>query len=473
MEPGAQQEARRRRVAFLAATGAFALGILYAFREVLAPFAVALVVAYVFAPLVDWMEQRRVAGRRVPRWAAVLTLYVSLLGAMAASIAVGAPLLARELQRLGRETPRMVAAARDEWLPAVDRAVRGLGSSLDAPTDAPLAPEPPLEPETAPHVAHVEVRPRPDGSYEVLLPSSGITVTPTEDGGFVVQAADENVPGSQPDLSVQITEALRRQMQESEQTAGDALRTAQSLVAAVVNGIFKFFIMLMISAYMLITKDGILSFFRTLVSTGRQREFDLLLDRIDKGLSGVVRGQLVICVVNGVLSGIGFYIAGLNYWPVLTLVATVLSIIPIFGAILSSVPAVVVGLQQGVGTALFTLAWIIGIHQVEANLLNPKIMGDAAKVHPVLVVFSLIAGEHFFGILGALLAVPVLSIAQSLFLHFREVALGVPATSTISGLPARADRSGGGAAEAPSSKAATPADEAGPAAPGPTREGNR
>jgi hypothetical protein len=53
----------------------------------------------------------------------------------------------------------------------------------------------------------------------------------------------------------------------------------------------------------------------------------------------------------------------------------------------------------------------------------------------VLVVFSLIAGEHFFGILGALLAVPVLSIAQSLFLHFREVALGVPATSTISGLP--------------------------------------
>jgi predicted PurR-regulated permease PerM len=224
-------------------------------------------------------------------------------------------------------------------------------------------------------------------------------------------------------------------MREGEQTAGEALRTAQSLVAAVVNGIFKFFIMLMISAYMLITKDGILSFFRTLVSAPRRASFDLLLGRIDKGLSGVVRGQLVICLVNGVLSGVGFYIAGLNYWPVLTLVATVLSIIPIFGAILSSVPAVVVGLQNGIGTALFTLAWIIGIHQLEANLLNPKIMGDAAKVHPVLVVFSLIAGEHFFGILGALLAVPVLSIAQSLFLHFREVALGVPATSTISGLP--------------------------------------
>jgi predicted PurR-regulated permease PerM len=452
----ASQEARRRRIAFLAVTAAVAIGVLYAFREVLAPFMVALVVAYVFAPLVDWMEARSIAGRRVPRWAAVLTLYVSLLGAMAASIAVGAPLLARELQRLGRETPRMVATARDEWLPAVDRAVRGLGSSLDAPTDVPADVEPPPEVEEPGRVAHVEVRPRPDGSYEVLLPTSGISVTPTEDGGFVVLANDTTDAAGQPDLSVQITEALRRQMQESEQTAGAALRTAQSLVAALVNGIFKFFIMLMISAYMLITKDGILGFFRTLVSAGRQREFDTLLDRIDKGLSGVVRGQLVICLVNGVLSGIGFYIAGLNYWPVLTLIATVLSIIPIFGAILSSIPAVVVGLQQGVGTALFTLAWIIGIHQVEANLLNPKIMGDAAKVHPVLVVFSLIAGEHFFGILGALLAVPVLSIAQSLFLHFREVALGVPASSTISGLPARASASSSGRERAPVVEASAP-----------------
>jgi predicted PurR-regulated permease PerM len=53
-------------------------------------------------------------------------------------------------------------------------------------------------------------------------------------------------------------------------------------------------------------------------------------------------------------------------------------------------------------------------------------MGDAAKVHPVLIVFALLAGEHLFGIAGALLAVPVLSITQSVFLHFREVALGVP-----------------------------------------------
>jgi predicted PurR-regulated permease PerM len=105
-------------------------------------------------------------------------------------------------------------------------------------------------------------------------------------------------------------------------------------------------------------------------------------------------------------------------------VATVLSLVPIFGSIMSTVPAVALGLTQSVGTATFVLVWIIGIHQIEANLLNPKIMGDAAKIHPVLVVFSLLVGEHFFQIVGALLAVPCMSIAQSVFVHVRRTVQG-------------------------------------------------
>jgi predicted PurR-regulated permease PerM len=61
------------------------------------------------------------------------------------------------------------------------------------------------------------------------------------------------------------------------------------------------------------------------------------------------------------------------------------------------------------------------IHFVEANLLNPKILGDSAKIHPVVIVFALLAGEHGFGLIGALLAVPTASIVQSLFLFLKEV----------------------------------------------------
>ena len=126
----------------------------------------------------------------------------------------------------------------------------------------------------------------------------------------------------------------------------------------------------------------------------------------------MVRGQLLICLVNGVLSAIGFWFFELKYWPILAILAGVMSLVPIFGSILSSVPIVAIALTQSLGVALEVLLWIVGIHQLEANLLNPKIIGDQAQIHPVLVVFSLLVGEHFFGLPGALLAVPVLSIAQ-------------------------------------------------------------
>lgn len=416
---------RNRRIAFFAVVGVFVAGVLFTFREVLAPFMVALVVAYVFAPVVDAMERLKIRGRPMPRWVAVLSLYLALLASMAGTIALGAPLLVREIQRLTADAPEMLATARDEWLPALDQRLRAATGTL--------ATEAPLEAEAAPAPADhaIAVVPRGEGGYDVRLPEDGVLVEPTEDGGWVIRPRPtEEAP---PDLSAQLGDALRRQLQEGASTAVETLRTVQGFISAVVGGIFRFFIMLMISAYMLISASAIHAFFRALVLAERRPLYDALLRRIDRGLSGVVRGQLVICLVNGVLSGIGFYLIGLHYWPLLTLIATVLSIIPIFGAILSSVPAVIVGLQQGIDIALFTLAWIIGIHQIEANLLNPKIMGDAAKVHPVLVVFALIAGEHFFGILGALLAVPALSIAQSLFLHYREVALGLPASMSSPG----------------------------------------
>jgi predicted PurR-regulated permease PerM len=101
-----------------------------------------------------------------------------------------------------------------------------------------------------------------------------------------------------------------------------------------------------------------------------------------------------------------------------------MSLIPIFGSILSSIPIVAIALTQSLTLAVEVLLWIVGVHQLEANFLNPKIIGDAARIHPVLVIFSLLVGEHFFALPGALLAVPTMSIAQSLFLHFRNITFG-------------------------------------------------
>lgn len=398
--------------------------ILVLFREVLAPFFLAVVVAYVFAPLADGLQRIRVGARYLPRWVGVVIIYVTLLGGIAAALAFGVPRVAAETQKLVREAPRAIHHVQEEWLPRIEQALEEAATLYSAPDEG--EPIPPSPAPTDAEESSIRVVPHVEGGYEVHLPSNGIEVRPHGENEWRIRAAETGGASARRDLNAIISQTIRRTFSDTEAYAGTMVRHAQSLVAQVVGGVFGFFIMLMLSAYMLITSDQILGFFRSLARPEQRGRFDDLVRRIDKGLAGVVRGQLLIALVNGVLSGIGFWLADLRYWPVLTLLATVLSIIPIFGAILSSIPAVIVGLQDGFGTALFVLAWIIGIHQIEANLLNPKIMGDAAKVHPVLVVFALLAGEHLFGLVGALLAVPLLSITQSVFLHFREVALGVP-----------------------------------------------
>ena len=65
------------------------------------------------------------------------------------------------------------------------------------------------------------------------------------------------------------------------------------------------------------------------------------------------------------------------------------------------------------------LVWILGIHALEANLLNPKIIGSSAHIHPVIVIFALLAGESAYGLVGALLAVPTASILLTLFNFIR------------------------------------------------------
>jgi len=351
----------RRRAIFYGVSAALVVATIATFRAVLVPFLLALVVAYVLSPVVDALARVRVGKVAVPRGLAVLVVYITLLAILAGAIAWGAPRLLAEAQRLARALPEIVRHLETDWGPRLSEWATAVGV----------------------------------GS------SSGGGASPAEALNGVVT----------------------RMLSTGESHAGSLLASLQNVVKAIVSGIFTFSMTLMVSAYLLFTRDRVLAFFRGLVPQGARDGYDALVTRMDRGLSGVVRGQVVICLVNGALSAVGFALMHVPYWPVLAIVATVLSLIPIFGSILSSIPAVALALHNGFGSALGVLAWIVGIHQLEANLLNPKIMGDAAKVHPVLVIFSLLAGEHFFGAVGALLAVPCLSIVQSLFVHFRQVAL--------------------------------------------------
>lgn len=399
---------RKRRLRFFAFWALVAATVLIAAREVMLPFVLAIVVSYVLTPLVAWFERKK-----FPRVAAILTVYALVLGSLGLGIRLIAPRLGQEVMSLRSELPKLSKNIEQKATPWLEEKLETLGAG--EPAAAPAGPAPLSSAAPADDEASLVVRPRDDGSFAVDV-QGGFTIKPKDDG-FVVEG-DTPARGHHGKGNM-VGDLVKKSLNYARKNVLEVAKLGQQIIGGVSRAIFVFSITLMLAAYIMLTRDKIAHFFESLLRPAERPAYERLFVRIDKGLSGVVRGQLVICLVNGALSAVGFAIAGLKYWPVVAILATVFSLIPIFGAILSSIPAVALGLTQGPGTAIFVLAWILGIHQVEANFLNPKIIGDAAKIHPVLVVFSLLVGEHLFHLTGALLAVPCMSIAQSLFQHFR------------------------------------------------------
>jgi predicted PurR-regulated permease PerM len=459
-----------KRILFLAVSAAVAVAIIVVARGVLLPFILALVVAYVLTPAVLRLERMR-----VPRWASILIVYAFALGTIGGFIAISVPRLVAEGKALGAEAPRYVAHIRERWLPALDARLRRWSGREEPPSEHPqdqgpapeatvaASPPPGAEAERAP----IHVIRREDGSFDVVI-TGDVQIRETQGGVWKIE---QDRPRTAISSATMVQEAFDRSVTYLGENSLTLLKIGREIAAAISRGIFNLFMTLMLGAYLILTHERIVAFFRELWPQSSREAFDRFLRRLDRGLAGVVRGQLLICMVNGVLSAIGFWLFDLKYWPILSIVAGVMSLIPIFGSILSSIPAVAIGLTQSPATAFGVLAWIVGIHQLEANFLNPKIIGDAAKIHPVLVVFALLVGEHFFQIAGALFAVPCLSIAQTIFLHFRESALGLPdptssipppnRPSAVAPLGLRAPDPPRGLDAGRSSAAAAPAGEAG------------
>jgi predicted PurR-regulated permease PerM len=412
-----------RRFAKLWGFALFCVLVVYLFRAVALPFLFAILVAYILAPVVNRFSRIQIRGRPFPRGLAVIVVYVNILAVLSVFIGYFIPKLSGDFARLFREAPQLFSRLNREWVPRVgawvdDNLGAGEPGDLDAATPrAAAVVDVPRE---------IVIEPMPDGRFRIDLDHLALEVAPLRGGRYVVAAPHaeeiENLTGGKWERSIKkwLTERLKSTEGESRR----ALEYGQKFVAAVVSGIGRMFLVLMVAAFILIDLQRIRGFLRSLVPAPYQIDYDRIVAGIDRGLSGVVRGQLVICFINGVFTYVGLLIFHVKYPLLLAGIAASMSLVPIFGSILSSVPIVVIALISS-GTfdlkqGLFVLGWIIGIHLVEANFLNPKIMGDAAKIHPVLVVFALIAGEHSYGLVGALFAVPVASMIQTIFVYYRR-----------------------------------------------------
>jgi predicted PurR-regulated permease PerM len=399
----------------------FCILVVYVFRDVALPFIFAILVAYILAPLVDRLARLRVAGRPFPRGLAVIVIYINLIAVLGLFLGYFIPKLSGDFARLFREAPQLFQRLNQDYLP---RAGAWIDQNLGAGT--PVESDEPGARADTPAPREVMIEPQPDGKLRVDLTGLVLEVEQGPSGKLVISApkpddADGETGGK---WERSIKQWIAERVKTTEVESRRVLEYGQRFVAGVLTGVARMILVLMVAAFILIDLQRLRHFIRSLVPLQYQRDYDRIVGGIDRGLSGVIRGQLVICLINGGLTYIGLWLFKVKYSLLLAGIASIMSLVPIFGSILSSIPIVAIALVSSgtfdVRQGLYILIWIIVIHLLEANFLNPKIMGDAAKIHPVLVVFALIAGEQSYGLVGALFAVPVASIIQTIFVYFRR-----------------------------------------------------
>jgi len=181
----------------------------------------------------------------------------------------------------------------------------------------------------------------------------------------------------------------------------------QNFLSQIVVSIFHIFLIFMISIFLLLDTNNIMRSIFRLIPLEYHAFSVILFNNINRGIINILVGQSFICLINALLTLIGLFILKINYAFLLSSIAGLLSFIPVFGSILSTVPIVAIAITKSFYTAFWAIIWILFIHSVEANLLNPKIIGRFSKIHPTLVILSLVVGENIYGFLGALLAIPI------------------------------------------------------------------
>jgi putative heme transporter len=212
----------------------------------------------------------------------------------------------------------------------------------------------------------------------------------------------------------------------------DVLRTGVLGAAGAVAEIGTMLLLLLVFLFFYL-KDGsqIAAWLRRLFPARAQHDVGVIGDRGWTTVGAYFRGQLFIAFVDALLIGIGLAIIGVPLALPLAVLIFLGGLFPIVGAVASGTVAVLVALASGgLSQALIVLAIVLGVQQLEGNVLAPLVLGKATALHPLAVIVSLTIGGILLGVLGAFLAVPIAASATRAVGYIRERSEGDPPATT-------------------------------------------
>ncbi|MFN8636066.1 MAG: AI-2E family transporter [Chloroflexota bacterium] len=173
------------------------------------------------------------------------------------------------------------------------------------------------------------------------------------------------------------------------------------------SGLLDVLMILLLALY--ITTDGprIGRYLRAFLPPDRHEQATRATSRIFQRLGGWVSGQLLLCLIIGMLSWLGLTLIGIQYAVVLALIAGIMEAVPNIGPIIAAVPAVLIAALYSPWQALLVAILYLVIQQLENYVIVPRVMSKAVELHPLAVLLALMVGGELMGVLGAVLAVPV------------------------------------------------------------------
>jgi predicted PurR-regulated permease PerM len=340
--------ARERNILLLllAASLVMFFWLLEALGSVLTPFVIALVLAYILDPAVDWLQRRR-----VPRWLAILLLALPALALIALGVGVGIPALFRQVGEIVEATPAALERLRAQ---AISNQGRVFGIDLPFVDERRL-----VEP-------------------IISLDGQRIEQFVRERQQLIAQNAWAAVLG-----------------------VGRKLGVLFSILGYVV-------LVPVLTYYLLHDFDTMRARMADLIPLPRRDSWLAFLAEYDRLVSRYLRGQLLAAMTVGLLTTFGLWVLGFPYPALVGVVAGVFNLVPYLGLIVSLVPALIIALLSGeIGASLGKIAIVFGIVQaLDGTVIGPKIVGGSVGLHPAWVILALAAGGLFFGFMGLLIAVP-------------------------------------------------------------------
>lgn len=218
--------------------------------------------------------------------------------------------------------------------------------------------------------------------------------------------------------------------------ASDITNYAKGILS-VATTIFDIFVALVVSIYLLAERKDILVFVRKLSSAIFNQKVSKNLGKYFNSTNQIffkfLASQLLDAIVVGILITIAFSLMGVKYAPLLGFIIGLFNMIPYFGSIIAiAVSALITLISGGLSQMIWMIIVAVVIQQIDANIINPKILGNSLKVSPLIIIAAVTIGGAYFGVVGMFLAVPVAAALKIIIMDYIDYRLKVKkATNTI------------------------------------------